>query len=168
MIEIKKLSKKNLKAACDLVDDIFVYEKIKPHIELEASLSKQLLEEYNKQVTENILSLEYWIAELKEKKEVVGVIGIYEDQEDSKEAYWLGWFCVAPGYREHGVGHKLLEYVIKQVRKRRKAFIRLYSAIDPENEEAQMLYIEKGFKIKHKEKIENYSGYKIFYRELKL
>jgi ribosomal protein S18 acetylase RimI-like enzyme len=47
---------------------------------------------------------------------VVGVAGFCPDKYNSPSILWLTWFYVSPKYRGHGIGTKLLGYVIDEVK----------------------------------------------------
>lgn len=47
---------------------------------------------------------------------IVGVIGFCPDKDDWPGILWGTWFFVAPEYRGHGIGTKLLKYVTDCVR----------------------------------------------------
>jgi ribosomal protein S18 acetylase RimI-like enzyme len=102
-----------------------------------------------------------------EGRKVIGIIGLYCMDEDSHEAYWIGWFCVNPAFRGRGLGSKLLDLAIKNTKADGKRFLRLYTSDDPNESAAQRLYEKKGFSVS-RENVRKRGKYNIFYREKEL
>lgn len=78
--------------------------------------------------------------------EIIGVIGYFLDRFETKN-YWLGWFYVHRNYQGKAYGKKLLEYVIKKLKKEgvKKLFVDTSSNKFYSN--ALMTYLENGFRI---------------------
>ncbi len=78
---------------------------------------------------------------------VLGVTGLYEDEDDAPAAEWLGWFCVSPQARGRGIGAALLDFSIAEARRTGKPFLRLYTSNDEAERSAQALYESRGLRI---------------------
>lgn len=86
-----------------------------------------------------------WVAT--EAGRVVGVTGLYEDEDDAPAALWLGWFCVDPAHRGRGLGSALLDFSISEAHRSNKAFLRVLTSDAPEEQAAQSLYERRGLVI---------------------
>jgi GNAT superfamily N-acetyltransferase len=166
MIKIKKLTKKYLKEASELVDSVFQNEPIIPSVAFEASLNKKKFEELNRISENKILSLEYFVA-VNESEKILGTTGLYSLEKDKNETYWLGWYCVDPEFRGKGIGSKLLDFTIRKAGERGKKILRLYTSTSPQEKTAQLIYDSRGFEITGIEK-DNKSKLETIYRELRL
>ena len=159
-ITIQPLSRKNVGAAVRLLNGIFHYEREIPEVSLHASLNP---EPYRKYLNEwDIPELRYWVA-LSKSGKVIGTVGLYSYNKDRKEANWLGWFCVVPGYRKHGVGMKLLDFAIYNAKLSGKRYLRLYTSMHPNELESHRLYEKKGFVKMREENTPGWKGKKIVY-----
>jgi GNAT superfamily N-acetyltransferase len=109
-----------------------------------------------------VAQVRYWVAMVEER--VVGITGLYVVWTQP-DAYWVGWTCVEPQSRGQGIGGKLLDFVIAQVRSEGKQVLRLYTSDQPGMAIAQKLYDSRGLKVV-KEK--QHCHFKRIYRELQL
>ncbi|MDP2693057.1 MAG: GNAT family N-acetyltransferase [bacterium] len=166
MIQIEKLSKKNLKQASELADKIFYYEEIKPSESFESSLNEKKFEELSKKTGIPLTELKYWVAKDQNTKKIVGTTGLYIDKRDKKEAVWLGWYCVDEKYRGKGIGQKLLKHIIKKTKRRRNIFLRLYTSTRPSEITAKIIYDKFGFKIMKEKEVKKDGGYDTYYMQL--
>jgi GNAT superfamily N-acetyltransferase len=166
MIKIKKLTEKYLAEASMLANSIFKDEPILPGVAFEASLDKKKFDKLNEGSVDKIYSLEYFVA-IDESGRVLGTTGLYAMEKDKGNTYWLGWYCVGSKYRGRGVGGKLLDYTIKEAKKRGKRILRLYTSPSDDEKTAQIIYDSRGFKTTGTERKEG-SKYEIIYKELSL
>lgn len=81
-----------------------------------------------------------------ESRTVLGTTGLYRYKRDADEAVWVGWFCVDPKARGHGIGQALIEHTVARACHAGFDRIRLYTSTDPSEEAAQRLYEKNGFK----------------------
>ena len=79
-------------------------------------------------------------------KEIIGVTGFWYDDYAESGIYWLGWTYVDPNHQRQGIGRKLLDRVIRELKKKkaRKLYVdtssrRLYRP-------AIRFYLANGFK----------------------
>jgi len=72
-----------------------------------------------------VLGLSYWVARDKISKQVIGLTGIYTEEDG--ETCWLGWFCIDEAYRGKNFGKKLLEFSIQQARKMEKKYLHIHT-----------------------------------------
>lgn len=165
MIKIKLLTKKTLKQAVNLINQVFPdEEEVSPEDELSASLDPEKYKEFL--LKNQILELKYWVA-IDDSKKVIGTTGLCCCEEDRDEAIWVGWFCIHPDLRKKGVGTKLLQFSIKEARKRGKKFLRLDTSTDPNELNARRLYEKHGFRLMGREPYHNSNLDKLYY-ELRL
>jgi len=164
-MKIKPLSKSNIKGAVKLLQRVF-----NPHpkdfdypgkwfsasLDSKSKKSKEIYQSFN------VSYLKYYVAIDEKFSKVIGTTGIYEFWKDKKEASWLAWFCVDPEYRGKGIGSKLLAYIIKKAKKRKKKFLRLYTSPNPAEEKAQILYKNRGFKEFKREKVSGKDKFRIY------
>ncbi|MFA5136067.1 MAG: GNAT family N-acetyltransferase [Patescibacteria group bacterium] len=165
---ITKLTSENIKEAGEMADQIFVRTPIPPSVGLGASLDNQVMEDLNKNHKGNFNWLQYWVGIDRKTKEVIGVVGLYEELSDAKEACWLGWFCVRPDKRGRRHGTQLLDFAITYAKKLHKQYLRLYTSTDPNELKAQKIYKKYGFQETTKEKREKEDIYETIYLELAL
>lgn len=83
--------------------------------------------------------LEYYLG--CEKGNVVGISGVYSDDEDE---CWLGWFGVRPEYRGKGYATAILDLQLQMMKNYGYKVCRLYTD-KVINKHAVFLYIKKGF-----------------------
>lgn len=160
---MERLNKTTLEDSIELLLNIFPLEE--DHRWIKICLRSSL----NGSHIEGVKDLEYFIE--KEDSKPISIIGLYSLFKDYKEALWIGWFGVDPEYRNKGLGTKLLNFSIKESKKRGAEYLRLYTSPNPDEKKAHKLYEKKGFK-KFKEESYPVTGYgegiKKFYYELKL
>ncbi len=82
---------------------------------------------------------------VKDKQGYIGITGVYtEDNIETGDSLWLGWFGVLPQYRSQGYGRKILIETINHAKELAKKypnikFFRLYTS-ERDNATAQPLY----------------------------
>jgi GNAT superfamily N-acetyltransferase len=121
---IEPLSYMTLKAAESLRDRIFENDlkKIEKNLLLASLDPKRYKRIYEKN---GVLGLSYWVARDKISKQVIGLTGIYTEEDG--ETCWLGWFCIDEAYRGKNFGKKLLEFSIQQARKMEKKYLHIHT-----------------------------------------
>ncbi|WP_165861191.1 GNAT family N-acetyltransferase [Paenibacillus paeoniae] len=154
-----------LDQASRLVNDVFgdEEEELYPAQELWASLDKKHLKKYQTSVDAALRSFQYYIAV--EDREVCGIIGLYEMQEDFEQQDWVGWYCVDERYRGRRIGIQLLNYVIEASKKRGKQRLCLYTSTHESERKAQTLYDQNEFYVT---KTVNKGSYQLLYRQKNL
>jgi ribosomal protein S18 acetylase RimI-like enzyme/pimeloyl-ACP methyl ester carboxylesterase len=168
MISIEKLTKDSLGKAGELADSVFPTAKVPPSMGLKASLDDTVLQDLNDNHAGKFNWLKYWVAVDDKTQKIIGVIGVYEEWEDSEEACWLGWYGVDPEYRGKGIGSQLLDFAITKARNRNKQYLRLYTSTEENEKAAQSIYEKYGFRVMRGRPREKKDNYEIFYRELAL
>ena len=143
MVEIKKLTKANLREAVRLVCSAFPPEGEleSADMELPASLNPVGYKDYLDKT--QMTDLKYWVAISSAR--LVGVVGIYSYQYEKTNTAWLGWFVVDPGVRNGGIGKDLLHFAIEQARAIGKKSLKVYVVPD-EDGDFRSFYEKKGFK----------------------
>ncbi|WP_028559943.1 GNAT family N-acetyltransferase [Paenibacillus pinihumi] len=161
-MKIMELNRQYASKASRLVNAVFSdeEEEVFPARELEASLDPGMLRKYQAVVDASIRSFQYYIAVNGE--DVLGIIGLYEMEEDYQQNDWVGWYCVDEQYRGQKVGIRLLEHVIEKARERGKANLCLYTSNHAREAKAQILYDRNHF---HVTRIEPKDGYHLMYRK---
>lgn len=97
--------------------------------------------------------VQYWLAVSKSSGEVWGTVGIYA-RADDPEAYWGGWYCVAPEHRGKATGIQLAYHALNEVRRRGdRSYLRLYTSTDPNEGKAHVIYEKLGCKLYKDESI---------------
>jgi ribosomal protein S18 acetylase RimI-like enzyme len=134
MTKILPLSKKYLDEAISLVKTIFPYKEDQKiaRINLEESLT---LKKFGQR---------YWVV-AGDSGKLAGVTGLYLDARD-RDVIWLGWFGVHPAYRRRGIGSSLLEFTIKEAKRREFKTMKIYTSTDMHERAAHRLYELYGFK----------------------
>ena len=147
-MKIVEISNEYFEQAINLVKLVFPYEN-QQEIELafKGSLGDTAGMAWLK--LKKCTSVKYFLAV--ENKEVIGTVGIYTNNEDDKEAAWLGWFCVSSEFRQKGIGKQILDYVINIAKEKNKKYFRLYTSDRSQEATAQILYDKLGFKTYKKE-----------------
>lgn len=165
MVKIEPATNKTLPEAKKLIKRVFPYRSLSEQFNLMAITSPDnwlLKKIMNLFGIKDILDI--YLA-VNEKQEVVGTTGLYNYLKDADEAVWLFWFCVAPEERGKGIGTKLLTYTIKQARRKKVDYLRLYTSDVSNEREAQIIYQKHGLKeVERKNRI----LYTEIIRELKL
>ena len=161
MVAIVRLTEEKILEAVDLVNAVFPgVEGEPPKEELPSSIHPEVYPDFFSR-TGIRPGLEYWLAIEGEK--VVGTIGLYCYNHDAKEAYWLGWFTVAPAKREQGIGSVLLRFAIEEAKRRGKSYLRIYTGDNAEERAAHRLYERNGFRVTGRD-----PEAEVIYYELKL
>ena len=106
---------------------------------LQASLDSANYQKLYKE--ENIESMKYFVGKV--EQQVVGLVGIYTQEDDKNHSNWLGWFCVDEEYRGLGYGEKLLQFAIRQAKDKKSLKVYCYNA--KEYEAALAIYKKYGF-----------------------
>lgn len=165
---IRDLDKDNVDEAVKLLNRVFPYDTEKDNLPekfLKGSLNPLKYKKYWEKF--NIAYLKYFVLIDDKSKKIIGTTGLYKRKQDDKGVVWLGWYCVAPEFREKKLGRKLLAWTIKKAKKQKNKKLRLYTTLHPNEKVAQELYKKIGFK-----EIEEYQDYidsdKTIYMELKL
>ncbi len=112
-----------------------------------------------------INELHYWVVIHEKSQSVVGTTGLYCHSKDTHEADWVGWMCVHPDFRGHGIGSKLVNFSITKAKERGKKYLRLYTSDDPNEAAANRIYEREGFRIFKKVPKKRYT---ILYRQKEL
>jgi GNAT superfamily N-acetyltransferase len=65
------------------------------------------------------------IVAVSRKRQLVGVSGYFYDKSGAPDVYWLGYTFIHPRFHGQGIGSQLLNYTIKDLRRRnaRKLFV---------------------------------------------
>ena len=134
MTKILPLSNKYLDEAISLAETIFPYKEDQKiaRINLEESLT---LKNFGQR---------YWVVAGNSRK-LAGVTGLYLDAKD-RDVIWLGWFGVHPAYRRRGIGSSLIEFTIKEAKRREFKTMKIYTSTDKHERAAHRLYELYGFK----------------------
>jgi len=167
-ITIEPLSKERLEKTTEMIIKIFNNKPEDvdwPGKWLPASLEP---EKYKKDFDAiDCLFCNYWVAIDSKSNRVAGIIGIYSIKHDEEEACWIGWFCVAPEFRERKIGSKLLDFAIEKAKSMKKEYLRLYISNNPNEKKAKILYARRGFKLLGKKKLKGFREKQLI-MELKL
>ena len=140
---IEALSFSTLKEAEELRDKVFKEDLVDIEKKLLlASLNPMKYQQVYK--INDLLSVSYWIVKDKESGKVIGLTGMYTEDED--ESCWLGWFCIDEDYRGGKFGKKLLEFSIEQAKKMEKKSLHVYTYKAERFERAIALYKKYDFK----------------------
>jgi ribosomal protein S18 acetylase RimI-like enzyme/G:T/U-mismatch repair DNA glycosylase len=140
-ITIEKLTENSLAQAENLRDKIFGKTTKTEALTLKASLNPK---EYKNVYEDNyIKDMEYWIA--KSNNEVIGIIGLYTENNEDNKTCWLGWFAVEPKFRGFKIGKKLLDFAVNKAKERGYEYLKLYTYDSDEFKIAQELYKKEGF-----------------------
>ncbi len=167
-ITIEPLSESTLEQSLKLLLKVFdtkPEDDDYPRKWLPASLNPGSRESIKLYQSYGVIGLRYFVAMDQESGRVGGISGFYSLREDHEEAYWLAWFCVAPGYRRKGLGAMLLDHIISIARKEGKRFLRLYTSDREEERDAQAFYDSMGLMITREEKD---GRYKKIFREKRI
>ncbi|MCA9370385.1 MAG: GNAT family N-acetyltransferase [Candidatus Peregrinibacteria bacterium] len=162
---IEPLSTKTVDKVCSLAASLFDDEVQSPEIEIRRSLSKKsYVDTFTGYTVSNI---DYWVA-IHSASGTVGFIGLYENNTDSHEAVWIGWFGVHPDFRRKGIGSQLLDCVIERAKERNKKYLRVYTSTYFAEEQALHMYKKRGIQIKKTEQYEPEPSLDVHYLELLL
>ena len=83
--------------------------------------------------------VKYYLA--KEDNQYVGITGLYYFDKDSA---WLGWFGIAPKYRNKGLGRELLRKTMELAKEKNFKYLRIYTDYIA-NHDAVILYEKENF-----------------------
>ena len=145
------LSHITLKEAENLRDRIFKDDL--EDIEKGLLLASLNTTQYKKICEENELrTISYWVAKDITSGKVIGLTGIYTEDED--ESCWLGWFCIDEEYRGKEFGKKLLEFSIEQAKNMGKKYLHIYTYKAKRFKTAIAMYKQYGF-VEYQEKRDN-------------
>jgi GNAT superfamily N-acetyltransferase len=97
--------------------------------------------------TYGVSELHYWVVVDEKSQHVVGTTGLYCYKKDAYDADWIGWMCVHPSVRGHGIGSKLVDLSVAKARNRNKKYLRLYTSDNSNEAAANRIYEKKGFRI---------------------
>jgi len=109
---------------------------------------------------DNSRRLEYYTMS-NEDKNLVGITGLYNEDDDNKSDIWLGWFCIDKAYRNNGLSKKLLQFTIDRALSYDKKYLKLYVYDSKKYRPAIKLYEQFGFK-----QIKKSKGYLYYTLEL--
>ncbi len=145
---IEALSYMTLKEAETLRDRIFKDDL--EDIEKGLLLASLDTTRYKKTCKENeVRTVFYWVAKDIKLGKVIGLTGIYTENED--ESCWLGWFCIDEEYRGRKFGKKLLEFSIEKAKKMEKKSLHVYTYKVKRFEKAIEIYKKYNFEKYQKE-----------------
>ncbi|MGI0493174.1 GNAT family N-acetyltransferase [Alkalinema pantanalense CENA528] len=173
---IQSLSHATLHGAISVLDRTFPSKTIFEQMSLRACLNRDQFIYRLGFLIAGVQQLNYWVA-LDDRgsqsssdlhnSAVMGMIGLYNHQEDADEALWIAMFCVDPAYRGQGIGKDLLNFAINKAKLAGKRYLRLYTSTDPNEAKAQTIYDKVGFRIIDRRPIPGESCDRI-YREMDL
>lgn len=160
MLSIIPLTEETLQPTIELTNSVFPIEAEKgwPETAYKAFLGYE--KEWNDIVAHGTDMCRYWV--MLDGQKVAGTVGLYHLEKNPSFLGWLGWFCVSPQSRGHGVGGRLLSFAIDEARKLNYDSFWLYTSADPNEQAAQLLYEKMGFKIQYEE--EDDEPYKTLFR----
>jgi len=137
-MRIEPISKETLKYAILLRNKIFPDLQECEKGTLEASLIQN-----GKYKECDITYLKYFV--MLDEKKVIGLTGIYIEENDNIDECWLGWFCIDEKYRGKGLGQKLLDFSISKAKELNKKILKLYTYDSKEFQAAIILYKKNNF-----------------------
>ena len=141
-ILIHPLDQHTLSHATALRDHIFPDLGKYEYDTLSASLFP---EKYRVHKKLGINELNYWVASHPTTFEVIGLVGLYTQTGEDDGMIWLGWYCVDLQYRGHGIGSKLMGYVLKSSKEQGRQTLHLYTTDADEYTAARKQYLKLGF-----------------------
>jgi len=145
---IEALSYMTLKEAETLRDRIFKDDL--EDIEKGLLLASLDTTRYKKICAANeVRTVSYWVAKDIKSGKVIGLTGIYTEDED--ESCWLGWFCIDEEYRGKEFGKRLLEFSIEQAKNMGKKYLHVYTYKAKRFKTAITMYKQYGF-VEYQEK----------------
>lgn len=155
-IHILPLNESTLHATTVLRDTIFTGLNRVESETLRTSLSP---ENYHIRKKLGISELAYWTAIDPLTRNVVGLVGLYTENDDEDDTVWLGWYCVDSRYRGHKIGSKLLELAINEAKAQNKKYLNLYTTTDDDYATAREQYLKVGFE--HYKSVKNNLYYQL-------
>ncbi len=144
--QIKALSESELSQANALKHTVFKHLSHHEKMTLNASLNPLDYKDVYEALS--ITSLRYWVAIMDAC--VVGLVGLYEEQEDDIDSIWLGWYCVDERYRGHRLGKRLLDFAIDEAVHHQKTTLKLYTTEHDVYAIARDMYLKRGFTLRSK------------------
>jgi len=78
--------------------------------------------------------------------EIIGVSGYWYDDYAESGIYWLGWTYVDPKYQRQGIGQKLLDRVIRELKKKKARKLYVDTSSRGLYRQAIRFYLANGFK----------------------
>jgi ribosomal protein S18 acetylase RimI-like enzyme len=142
---IEVLEADRLDSATVLRDSIFKSMTIEEALSLKAYVYKAEYEDWYSE--SGITALYSWVLVETAADKVVGLTGLYTEEDDDEETCWLGWFCVDPNYRKRGLGQALLSLSISEAKRMEKVRLKLYTYNSEEFWDAIKLYQSFGFRV---------------------
>lgn len=134
-MKIRSLSKKDIAAAVAICKkEMIEGSHAKTYFEL--SLKP-------KELKRDFQHMKYWVAE--EKGKVIGVSGLYQWRAYPADTAWIGYTAIHPNWQRKGIGRKLIEFMIKEVKKKGFRLLLLEMTSSEENEKKNF-YFNLGFK----------------------
>ena len=79
-------------------------------------------------------------------KKIIGVTGYWYDDYAESGIYWLGWTYVDPKYQRQGIGQKLLDRVIRELKKKKARKLYVDTSSRRLYRQALRFYLANGFK----------------------
>ena len=79
-------------------------------------------------------------------KEIIGVTGYWYDDYAESGVYWLGWTYVDRKYQRQGIGQKLLDRVIRELKKQKARKLYVDTSSRSLYRPAIRFYLANGFK----------------------
>lgn len=143
------LSEETLEPACELLRQVFPRQGLlhNSDLALRFSLKPDAFVSRLAFKVAGVLAPRYWVAIERSSDTVIGIIGVYEELEDCHEALWGGWSCVAPAWRNKGLGRAMFQFVVDYARRAQKKYCRVYGSTNPSQSVAQMLFDSFGSRI---------------------
>lgn len=148
---ITPLTRKNLNQAIELIQKYFADSLDKEHLklirnDLRGSLGdpryKKLMNKWYQDGW-----VKYFVSLDPETKEIKGVIGLFKDKKDSKEALWITSLVVSEKARGQGLGKALIHYAERYASSKNLTYLRLYTSSEPFMSSAQGLYEREGYEM---------------------
>ncbi len=156
MYTIESLSNSNLTAALKLRNEIFkgLSKCEKETLEMSLDINN---EKYKDCLSQNQISyLEYFVMIESKTKQVIGLTGVYIENNHNNNECWLGWFCIDENYRKNSLGQKLLDFSINRAKELKKKVLKLYTYNSEEYKPAMKLYEKNCFVETKREKQDIY------------
>jgi GNAT superfamily N-acetyltransferase len=166
-IIVSALSKRTLVESQRILSACFGYlpDPDEPARWLEWSLDKT---KYGDKIREKgVVDVSYYVAVHPSVSRVVGMSGLYINQDDKEDSLWIGWTAVVPEWRRRGVGNKLLGVIKAKARETHKKYLKVYTSDYPKESIAELVYRKHGFQVFRSQPIEK-TPFTTFYLQLDL
>lgn len=121
------LTADRLEEAVVFAKRVFPHEDDHPEPALRAIFSPHRQHQYF--LDHKIFNRTCWSA-ISDEGKIIGLIGLYYELADFREAVHVGWFCVEPESRRKGIGGSLLDLAIEEARVSGAEFLRLDTSTD--------------------------------------